>query len=219
MASNAALQADNSWRIALLSNGKQSVEQKLAEVGRWVMAGQEIPLLHIIADQRRYGSFDDFHDFPTSGVFANELSKAAATCYGTAGPAFVRDLIDGIGANQTFLGALERTLERLIPKSVEGFDLTREGQTVRAVERFALIGLAGELATQFRITGWALGEASAAAREGFRLWLEERDHVREDEFAITANRVRRYFVSHGSERFGTEGASHVGRRTVGFTMT
>jgi putative DNA primase/helicase len=45
---------------------------------------------------------------------------------------------------------------------------------MRAAGRFALIGIAGELATEYGLTGWTEGEAIAAAAEAFRLWRSYR---------------------------------------------
>jgi hypothetical protein len=44
-----------------------------------------------------------------------------------------------------------------------------EGQDKRAAGRFALLALAGEVATEYGITGWPEGEAIKAAAEGFRV--------------------------------------------------
>jgi putative DNA primase/helicase len=49
-----------------------------------------------------------------------------------------------------------------------------EGQDKRAAARFALIGLAGELATDYGVTGWQVGAAVEAAAHGFKLWQSMR---------------------------------------------
>jgi hypothetical protein len=51
-----------------------------------------------------------------------------------------------------------------------------EGQEKRAAARFALIALAGELATEYGITGWPEGAAIEAAAAGFEAWRAERGH-------------------------------------------
>ncbi|MDZ7810645.1 MAG: hypothetical protein U5L11_11720 [Arhodomonas sp.] len=44
----------------------------------------------------------------------------------------------------------------------------------RAAEVFALVGMAGELATEYGLTGWAEGDALNAAIEAFTAWREYR---------------------------------------------
>ena len=44
----------------------------------------------------------------------------------------------------------------------------------RVADKFALIGAAGELATELGLTGWFRGEAESAARQCFASWCEAR---------------------------------------------
>ena len=48
------------------------------------------------------------------------------------------------------------------------------GQEYRACTAFALVGLAGELATEYGITGWQVGESINAALTQFKSWLKNR---------------------------------------------
>ncbi|MEO8818881.1 MAG: hypothetical protein ABI393_11525 [Paralcaligenes sp.] len=61
-------------------------------------------------------------------------------------------------------------------------------QVLRVARRFALVALAGELATGAGLTGWAKGEASAAARECFASWLEN--------FGGAGNQEQRAILAH-----------------------
>lgn len=47
------------------------------------------------------------------------------------------------------------------------------GQVRRVARQFALIAYAGELATKHGITGWKEGDATAAAKECFDLWVDD----------------------------------------------
>ncbi len=64
------------------------------------------------------------------------------------------------------------------------------GQVSRVARRFALVGVAGELATHCKLTGWAEGEAIHAARKCFAAWIEA--------FGGSGNREERAILSPGS---------------------
>ena len=74
------------------------------------------------------------------------------------------------------------------------------GQVVRVARRFALVAIAGELATALGLTGWAEGEAHAAARKCFAAWLNEFGCGNREARTILAH-VRKFFESHGQARF------------------
>ena len=50
----------------------------------------------------------------------------------------------------------------------------RNGQILRAAERFALCGVAGELAIQLGILPWSPGVVAAATQELFATWRKDR---------------------------------------------
>ena len=66
--------------------------------------------------------------------------------------------------------------------------------------RFALVGLAGELATEAALTGWAPGDAAKAAQTCFKAWLTERGTVgaREDQLAVS--QLRNFILAHAASR-------------------
>lgn len=53
----------------------------------------------------------------------------------------------------------------------------------RVVDRFALLAVAGELATEAGITGWEPGEAECAARKCLDAWIQDRGHTANQEDA------------------------------------
>jgi putative DNA primase/helicase len=82
-----------------------------------------------------------------------------------------------------------------------------DGQVKRAAGRFAVIALAGELATEYGVTGWAPGDAIAAAGVGFAAWQmlrgtgkgnSERDQI--------AERIASFIERHGDSRFSNADA-------------
>lgn len=75
-----------------------------------------------------------------------------------------------------------------------------EGQHKRAAARFALIGLAGELATEYGITGWQEGDAGKAAAHAFKLWQSGRRKGNNEKHQIV-DRVQGFIDRHGDGRF------------------
>lgn len=53
-------------------------------------------------------------------------------------------------------------------KLINGENLS--SQEARAAKRFALVALAGELATEYGITGWNRGDACKGVKECFNQW-------------------------------------------------
>jgi putative DNA primase/helicase len=75
------------------------------------------------------------------------------------------------------------------------------GQVVRVAERFALVALAGELATFLGVTDWPPGEAEKAAATCFRAWLSGRGGIGNKEREQVFSQVRAFIEAHGSSRF------------------
>jgi putative DNA primase/helicase len=75
------------------------------------------------------------------------------------------------------------------------------GQVERVASRFALVGLAGELATHYAITGWQKSDATNAARTCFKAWLEARGCSGNLEEEKLLAQLRGYIEAHGESRF------------------
>jgi len=81
-----------------------------------------------------------------------------------------------------------------------------EGQDKRTAARFALVGLAGELATDYGLTGWPEGAAGEAAAYAFRLWQSMRGKGNDEKRQIL-QRVSGFIERHGDGRFSDANAS------------
>jgi uncharacterized protein (DUF927 family) len=75
------------------------------------------------------------------------------------------------------------------------------GQVLRVAGRFALVGTAGELATEWGLTGWQPGEAAQAAVRLFHEWLALRGGSGDSEASEGIAQVRRFLETHGESRF------------------
>ncbi|MDH8168752.1 hypothetical protein QIG48_28075, partial [Klebsiella pneumoniae] len=71
----------------------------------------------------------------------------------------------------------------------------------RAVNRFALVAMAGELATRLGITGWPEGEALRATRVCLNAWLKDRGHTANQEDIAALEQVRSFFTANQYSRF------------------
>ena len=178
------------WRVMCLSSGERTLGAHMADGGREPNAGQEARLLDIPSTSRVYGLFDKLHGREDGRAFADELKRVTAKYFGHAGPAFVERLI----ADDQDLPALYAET-----RDLPDFQST-DGLEARAAGWFALMAMAGELATEYRITGWEGGEALAAAVEGFRLWREQRGEGQTESRRIL-EKVDRFLQTYGDSRF------------------
>ena len=67
---------------------------------------------------------------------------------------------------------------------------------------FALIGIAGELATEYSLTGWNEGEAMNASLLGFNLWRDFRGSGQTETRQILQS-VQDFILRHGDARFSS----------------
>lgn len=187
-----AARAVASWRSSVLSTGERSITTTMAEGGHRIKAGQTVRLLDVPA-QRTYGAWDDLHQCATGTAFSDALKREASTHYGHAGRAFLEKL--SRDHETSFSAALDAI------KAMPG--LQGEGsQAARAAARFALLALAGELATTYGVTGWPKGAAIEAAIVGFAAWQSLRGPDKgNSERSQIAERINGFLERHGDSRF------------------
>lgn len=179
------------WRIAVLSSGERTLAAHMSEAGKRPHAGQAVRLLDIPA-KRQHGAFDRLHHLADGRAFADHLKGEVTRHHGHLGPAFIERLV-----------AEERDLAAKVDKFAQlpGFATSRPLQG-RAAKVLALIGVAGELATEYGLTGWHEGEAMAAAIEAFHAWAAGQGGVRSEHEQILAN-VAGFIERHGDARFSS----------------
>ena len=66
---------------------------------------------------------------------------------------------------------------------------------------FALVGVAGEMATDAGLTGWPVGESERAATTCFNAWLATRGGIGNGEVTAMLRQVRRFLENDGDGRF------------------
>jgi putative DNA primase/helicase len=163
----------------------------MSEGGHRTKAGQAVRLLDVPA-ARTYGAWDHLHEFATGQQLSDALKSGAATHYGHAGRAFLERLTRDGRNLADYLERFKQWPEFNPPDA--------EGQDKRAAARFALLALAGELATEYGITTWDEGEASKAAAAGFHAWRAMRGRGNDERKQIT-QAVASFIERHGDSRF------------------
>lgn len=197
-----AARKGTSWRLLFLSSGEHSLAAILARAGKRATAGQEIRLADIEADAGAgMGAFENLHGIATPSAFAQAVNDATATCYGAAGAEWLRCIVaDRESVASNVLDGIKQFAREVVP-------VGSGGQVERVALRFALVAVAGELATHYGITGWQQGEAEQAAKVCFAAWLEGfGSGNRED--AVLLAQVRAFFEAHGASRFESMTATH-----------
>ena len=179
------------WRCLVLSSGERTIATHMAEGGHRAKAGQSVRLLDIPA-ARRFGAWDDLQGFQSGAALSDAIRRAAVTHHGHAGRAFLQKLTRD---NRDFCELVER-IKALPEFSAEG----GEGQDKRAAGRFALLALAGEVATEYGITGWPEGAALDAAAKGFKTWQSLRGRGNDERRQIL-EQVSSFLERHGDGRF------------------
>jgi uncharacterized protein (DUF927 family) len=184
------------WRVLFLSTGEVSLAQHVEVAGHRVHAGQEVRLIDLGADAGRgQGVFEELHGFASGQVFADGLRQRVHEAYGTAGRAFVEVLVKDMPHAMDQVHKLcDLFMQHRVPKAATG-------QVLRVAGRFALIGAAGELATNLGLTGWEPGMAAEAAAMCFDAWLQQRGTLTNTDEERALAQVRLYFERYGEARF------------------
>ncbi|AEJ02366.1 protein of unknown function DUF927 [Nitrosomonas sp. Is79A3] len=184
------------WRLLFLSAGELSLSQHVAEVGKKTPAGAELRMADIPADAGHgLGCFENLHGFENGHEFAKALGAMVNKYYGTAFPAFIEHVLKNRESLRDSLADARLKFEKAT--------LTSEasGQAQRVAARFALAGAAGELATEWGITGWQPGEAMQAAITCFKAWLQAFGGEGSKEDRAMIDQVRHFLELHGEARF------------------
>ncbi|SNR74127.1 Uncharcterized protein, DUF927 family [Methylobacillus rhizosphaerae] len=191
-----AMRDTATWRLLFISSGEAGLAEHMAEAGKKPKAGQEIRLLDIPADAGKgLGLFEQIHGHAGGAAFSKVMNELAVKHYGSPALAFISKLVGQY-----------TEVQRAIKEEQELFNQDHlpddaGGQAYRAALRFGLVSAAGELATQWGITGWQPGEASQAAAMCFKAWLAQRGGAGNQEQAAMLAQVRQFFELHGEARF------------------
>jgi uncharacterized protein (DUF927 family) len=189
------------FRSLFLSTGEPSFADKLAEVAKLPRAGQEVRMIDLASDAGAgMGLFEHLHDEKSAETFVTALRAATASCYGLAGPAFLRRLVERMAAEPDCIEKLQAWQADLVRGWLAPHP-GADGQVRNVARRFALLAIAGELATEAALTGWTPAEATEAITACFRAWVAERGTTGAREDAQAVQQVRDFLARHGASRF------------------
>lgn len=203
------------WKLLMLSSGEESLSAILAKANIKTNAGQEVRLADIEADAGAgMGVIEQLHDMPNSKELSDYLKRQASQCYGSIGKAWLEWVVSEReqGKLASHINDLMAAyLKWLLPNGASG-------QVQRVASRFALVAVAGELATKAGLTGWEAEEASNSVKACFNNWLDGYGGTGNKEASNIISHVKGFIEQHGSSRFesvNSDGTERVINR-VGF---
>lgn len=184
------------WRLLFLSSGEVSLATLMAQAGRLANAGQEVRMADFEADAGAgHGAFEDLHGLANGAALSVAVKDAAARNHGAVGLAWLRALVQH---RQRLPDLIADGMRQFVAETVPS---GAAGQVERVARRFALVAVAGELATHYGLTGWESGESDRAAKACFASWLEGFGGVGNREERDVLGQVRAFFEAHGASRF------------------
>jgi putative DNA primase/helicase len=206
-------------RPRILSSGETSSAARLDEDryqkggrSRDLRGGATVRFIDIPAD-REFGAFDKPAGEPdfNPAAFAERMQEMASLYYGTAGPAFVKTLLD----EKIDAADVRQAISDFI-LSVLADAANDEGQLRRGARRFGLVAAAGLMAISAGIVDWEPDAFVEGVRGLFRSWAKARGDGGSIEEAQILAIARSYFSRYGESRFDEVEPPDLGReRPVG----
>lgn len=191
-----ALRRTLEWRLVFLSSGELSIADHVAQSGKRVRAGQEVRVINLPADaERGLGLFEELHGFNNADEFARHMQRASRDYYGAPIRAFLQNVVRDREKLQKDYRTFEvELLAEMLPKNAAS-------EVSRVAHRFALAAFAGELATDYGLTGWQSDDATAAIKTMFHTWLDLRGTTGSTDEESALCQVRQFIELHGQSRF------------------
>ena len=192
---NGASRARLSWRLLFLSAGELGLADHMAEGMKRTRTGQEVRMADIPADAGvGLGAFEELHGCANGAEFSRLVAGHAGTVHGAVGRAWLQWLADHADTLKTRTRKAAADLARQwVPKGASG-------QVERVAARFAVVAVAGEMATEAGLTDWPMGESERAAKTCFDAWLGARGGAGNGEVSAMLRQVRRFLEQHGEGR-------------------
>lgn len=196
MAKTLSLRNRLSWTTLILSSGEITLAEHSETAGKRARAGAEIRLANLPVDAgKQMGIFEDLHSFESGEALSRHLRDASKAFYGQPMRHFLKHVVGNRPGIEDRIRSFRTSfLSGVLPPA-------SSGEVTRAAGRFALAGVAGELATQLGITGWQPGEARNAATRCLEDWLLERGTLGAADIEAGIRQVRQFIAAHGSSRF------------------
>ena len=182
------------FNLMYLSTGEIALEDHLRRGNLELDAGLLLRFAHIPSDAGKgYGVFEQINYGNSSSDLGNRINELSAKHYGHAGIKWLE-----------YLTADKENIMLKAQTMLEDFTTqyaTKNSQAVRVLRRFALVAVAGELATQAGITGWQQGRSFDAIGQCFNAWLGTLGNGENIEETIILEHFKAFFEAHGTSRF------------------
>ncbi|MSL26064.1 DUF927 domain-containing protein [Escherichia coli] len=185
------------WTLLLFSTGELSLAEHTECAGERLYAGMDVRMVQIPSDTGQHGSFEQLHGFASGQQFADTLCDRVARFHGTAFRAWLAFLTSDLDASTTLARELLRRYQTALMPDNAG------NQVQRIVARFALLAVAGEIATLNGITGWQEGSAYGAVQICLHAWLNEHGHIANQEDEGVLAQIKRFITAHQYSRFAS----------------
>ncbi|MCP1249139.1 DUF927 domain-containing protein [Gluconobacter oxydans] len=191
------------FRILFLSTGELGLADLNREAGKATKAGQEVRFADLPAHAGHgQGLFEHVHDHDTPDAFARHLRVVTGQYFGAPLRAFLHRLTEDLAqsGNEVVQDRLRVRMGDIMREWLQSYP-EASGQVRSVAARFAMVAAAGELATQYGLTGWDQDTPAVMAGICFEAWLAERGTVgrREDEQAVA--QLRDFIAKNGEARF------------------
>lgn len=195
MRQDSKLRAKNEWRLLFMSAGEYSAEELMAKQNKDIATGANVRMATIEAcPEGGHGVFETLPKGVEAKALAESFSENGAKYYGTAGVDFMRAFIDDVH-QRGGVEAMKAHIAEKVKEWVEAHAKNHNAQVQRVAKRFALVAVAGELATEYDVLPWAVGEASQFASLCFKSFVDGFE-TSEDRQLRLCNEVIDFVVSH-----------------------
>ena len=186
------------WRNVVLSTGEVDVATMAAKAiaASPLPAGAEVRLPSVPIDG--HDMWPNLYGAASREALMAGLQQALLRHYGTPIRAYLHALTDCLAANE---GTLEQAMEEMRKGLYATLPDGADAQVREVARRCALIGLAGELATEWGILPWQVGEATTAAETVLLWWVDRRGGAGSTEESQHIRTVRAYLSELGASRF------------------
>lgn len=183
------------FSLMYTSTGEVTLEEHLRRGNLELDAGLLLRFAHLSSDAGKgYGVFEQINYGTTSSDLGNRINELLSQHYGHAGIKWLEYLTHD--KDEVMLKA-----QNLLEEFTEKHKQAKNGQANRVLRRFALVAVAGELATQAGITGWQQGRAFEALGQCFQTWLGSLGNGENLEETKILEHFKAFFEAHGTSRF------------------
>ena len=183
------------FNLMYTSTGEITLGEHLRRGNIEIDAGLLLRFAHLSSDAGKgYGIFDCINYGTESKDVGNRVNELAVMHYGHAGIKWLEYLTSD-------KDAVMQKAQELLDSFIEQHTQAKNGQANRVLRRFALVAVAGELATLAGITRWQQGRAFEAVAQCFNNWLGSLGNGENMEETKILEHIKAFFESNGTSRF------------------